>query len=97
MDGIVSTRHIRYAKHRVGNPITPGGPAVFVEFQTHPDGVPVTVNTRQVTTVGPDPVSPERTLIRFSDGREVVVLGTKEEVVAKLGQSGEMRAFRPPR
>jgi hypothetical protein len=64
---------------------------VFIEFETHPDGVPVTVNTRQVTTVGPDPSGPARTLIRFSDGRAVVVRGTKAEVMAKLEMSDTIR------
>ena len=59
--------------------------------------MPVTVNTRQVTTVGPDPKNPSLTLIRFSDGREVVVRGTKDEVVARLDRSGEQRAFRTDR
>jgi hypothetical protein len=51
---------------------------VFIDFETHPGGAPVTINTRQVTTVGPDPSSPRRTLIRFSDGREVVVRNPKD-------------------
>ena len=67
---------------------------MFVEFETHPDGKPVTVNTRQVTTVGPAAGGPGLTLIRFSDGRAVVVRGTKDEVVARLDRSGEFRAMR---
>ena len=69
---------------------------MFVEFETHPDGTPVTINTRQVTTVGPAPNDPAMTLIRFSDGKEVVVRATKEAVMAKLDRSGEMRLY-PPR
>jgi hypothetical protein len=46
-----------------------------------------------VTTVGPDATG-EATRIRLSDGRAVVVRGTKDEVMAKLDQSTEMRALR---
>ena len=64
---------------------------MLVEFQTHPDGAPVTVNTRQVTTVRPDAADPGLTHIRFSDGQEVVVVGAKDEVLAKLDSSNTIR------
>ena len=67
---------------------------MFIDFEIYPDGIPVTINTRQVTTVGPCPTNPEVTVIRFSDGREVLVKGAKVVVMAKPDQSSEHRAFR---
>jgi hypothetical protein len=69
---------------------------MLIEFETYPDGTPVTINTRQVSTVIPAPENPELTVVRFSGGDEVVVRGAKEEVAARLGQSGEMRAMGVP-
>ena len=67
---------------------------MFIQFKTHPEGVVVTVNTAQVTTIGPDPKHPSTTLIRFSDGREVVVAETPEQVVATMRRT---RAVKRPK
>jgi hypothetical protein len=69
---------------------------MLIEFETYPDGTPVTINTRQVSTVIPAPENPELTVVRFSGGSEVVVRGATVEVAARLGQSGEMRAMGVP-
>ena len=64
---------------------------MLVEFQSYPDGEPVTVDTKLVATVRPARSESEVAIIRLSDGRDVVVRATKAEVMAKLEMSNTIR------
>ena len=64
---------------------------MLIDFVTHPGGQIVTVDGRRVTTVAPDPADPGRTIVRFSGGSHLVVVGTAAEVKARLERSFTVR------
>jgi hypothetical protein len=67
---------------------------MLVEFRSHPDERLVWIDTSQIRAILRARGGLAYTLIRCSDGMEVVVHGKKEQVVAKLDQTGEGPALR---
>ena len=67
---------------------------MIVEFRSHPDGGIVAIDTSRIRAILRARGGLAYTLIRCLDGVEVVVHGKKEQVVAKLDQTGEGPALR---
>jgi hypothetical protein len=67
---------------------------VLIEFETHPRGDRVAVESRQVVAVLRARGGLPFTLIRLSGGRDVVVRGTKAEVMERLELTEDIRGSR---
>jgi hypothetical protein len=64
---------------------------MLVEFQTHPDGGKVTIDTNEVRAVVAARGDLPFALIRLTSGEDVVVRGTKSEVANRLELTEDWR------
>lgn len=67
---------------------------MLVEFQTHPDGGKVAIDTNEVRAVVAARGGLPFTLIRLSSGEDLVVRGTKSEVANRLELTEDWRSSR---
>ncbi len=67
---------------------------MLIEFRSHPGGGVVAIDTSRVSAILRARGGLTFTLVRCTDGLEVVVRGSKDQVVARLDQTGEGPALR---